>query len=76
MSLNVIHKINGLGTDYPRTPSILVGQIWKSPDISQSNSIADSREDVFSLVGPVPSFCVLIPIIHMWILLIDKFKNM
>lgn len=58
----------------PFTSSILVGQIWESPYVSQADSIADGGEDVLFLTGPVATFIVLITIIHMWVLLSETFK--
>lgn len=58
------------------TSSVLVGQIWESPDISQADSITDGGEDVLFLTGPVPTFGVLITIIHIWVLLSEAFKAM
>lgn len=58
------------------TSSVLVGQIWESPDIPQADSIADGGEEVLFLTGPVPTFSVLITIIHMWVLLSEAFRAM
>jgi len=32
---------------------MLIGQVWKSPDVCEANSQAHHGEEVLSLVGPV-----------------------
>lgn len=35
------------------TSSIPVGNVWKFPDVSQANSIANQRQNIFCSVGPM-----------------------
>lgn len=54
------------------TSSVLVSQVREPPDVSQADSVADGGEDVLPLAGPVSSLCVLIALIHVWVLLSVK----
>jgi hypothetical protein len=54
----------------PLTSSILIGQVGEPPYIPQTHSIANHRQHVLPLIGPVPSVNILIIAAHMGVLLL------
>ena len=46
--------------DEKRPSAVDVGAIWKTPDASETNSVADGREKEVEIATPVSTFLVLI----------------
>jgi len=42
--------------DYVSTSSVAVGEVWKPPEVAESDSVSDTRQDKLNFAAPRASF--------------------